>query len=119
MESSVFQNPSLQNWASRLNWRTWIAWLAGICLFAGQGCSYPEVSPKAYEISKALYSVCNLKRKDDLDKVSDAISAAVKTAELSKTESEWLTAIVEQARSGEWEEAADEARAILQDQIDR
>lgn len=103
----------------RLVWRSWTALIAVIGLFTGQGCSYPEVSPRTYEISKALYSVCNLKRKAELDKVEDAISAAVTASELSENESKWLMAIVERARSGEWEEAAEEARAILQDQVNR
>jgi hypothetical protein len=89
------------------------------CLIFCLGCGYPEVSPKTYEISKALYAVCNLKQKDDLDKVTDVISEAVSESEVSEDESEWLLAIVEKAGSGEWEEAAEDARSILEDQVDR
>ena len=92
--------------------------LVFVCLSFCLGCGYPEVGPKAYEISKALYSVCNLKRQDDLDRISEAISRAASNSELSESESGWLMAIVEQARSGEWEAAAEEARSILQDQVD-
>ena len=98
--------------------RCWTMWLASICLVICAGCGYPQVSPKAYEISKALYTVCNLKRQDDLDKVADAISTAESASELNEGESGWLIEIVEQARSGEWEAAELESRLILEDQVD-
>lgn len=101
----------------RMDLRMAVVLMVSCCLLFAEGCSYPEVGPKAYEISKALYSVCRLKRQEDLDKVTEAISAAAAKSELSEAESEWLSAIVEQARSGEWDAAAEEARAILEDQV--
>ena len=92
--------------------------LTCVCLVCCLGCGYPEVSPKAYQISKALYSVCNMKREGDLNKVMDAISKATADSELNDDEAEWLLAIVEKARTGEWDSAAQDARSILKDQID-
>ena len=83
-----------------------------------QGCGYPKISPKAYEISKAMYLVCNMKRQDDLDKVAVVISEAAAASEISESESEWLMGIVEGVRAGEWEAAGLEARSILQDQVE-
>lgn len=88
------------------------------CLICCAGCGYPKIGEKAYEISKALYSTCNLKREKDLDKVSEVIEQAFSASELSESESEWLMAIVEQARSGEWESAEQEVRSIMEDQTD-
>lgn len=105
-------------WGRWLNARRWTLPLTCAFLVSCVGCGYPKVSPKAYEISKALYSVCNLKRQDDLDKVSDVISQAVSTSELTESEAEWLMVILEQARAGDWEAAALEARSVLQDQTD-
>ncbi len=104
---------------NRLGFPEWMAMVACVCLLSCLGCGYPPVGPKAYEITKALYSVCNLKRQDDLDKVTDVISQAVSRSELSKSESEWLMSIVEQAKSGEWSAAAEEARSILKDQVNQ
>ncbi|NQV27353.1 MAG: hypothetical protein HQ518_23645 [Rhodopirellula sp.] len=83
------------------------------------GCGYPEVSPKTYEISKALYSMCSLKREQDLARVTDVISQARDAQELSDSESAWLMAIVGQAQKGKWQSAASEARKILEDQTGR
>jgi len=118
MNSSIRGKVERRVRAKRTDRPRWMAMLACVCLVCCQGCGYPEVGPKAYEITKALYSVCNLKRQDDLDKVTDAISQAVTNSELSEAESEWLLAIVEQARIGEWDAAAQEAHSILKDQVD-
>jgi len=81
------------------------------------GCGYPEVSPKTYECAKALYSVCNQKDVQRLDIVEQLISEGEAEESLRPAESQWLREIVATARSGEWTEAAAEARQILDDQI--
>lgn len=82
------------------------------------GCSqYGQVSPKAYQISSALYSVCNRKDPSGLDKLQELIGDAVASDELSSSEERWLMEIVESGRSGDWESAAQDARTMMEEQI--
>jgi len=118
MNSSIRAKAERGGETKRLGLPRWMTMFACACLVCCLGCGYPEVSPKVYEITKALYSVCNLKRDGDLDKVTNVISKAATDSELSDDESEWLLAIVQKARNGEWEAAAQEAHSILKDQVD-
>ena len=82
------------------------------------GCSqYGEVSPKAYEISSALYSVCNRKDESRLDQVQQLIVEAANSDELSSSEQEWLLDIVEAGRAGNWMSAGQDARTMMEEQI--
>lgn len=92
--------------------------LASCALVCCSGCGYPKIGERAYEISKALYSTCNLKRENDLDKVADAIEQAASASEITESESEWLLEVVQKAKDGQWEAAEQEVRSILQDQTE-
>ncbi|QDU41012.1 hypothetical protein Mal4_53770 [Maioricimonas rarisocia] len=95
--------------------RLWI--LATACLIGVSGCGYPEVSPKTYELAKALYSACNRRSPEHLEKVDHLAEAARESGEITEKESQWIRNIVEQARSGEWEPAALESRQLMEDQV--
>ncbi len=88
-----------------------------LCCFAG--CGYPEVSPKTYEISKALYSACNRKSAEHVTKASELIEVHHESGNLSEREAKWLREIVRDAESGSWEAATLEARQLMEDQIDK
>ncbi len=83
------------------------------------GCGYPPVSPKAYELSKALYAVCNQKNAERLPVVSDLIQASLTDESITKSEGQWLNNIVDAGKNGEWETATQEARSLMDDQVDR
>ena len=83
------------------------------------GCGYPEVSPKTYEISKALYSVCNQKSVERLEVVQKLIQSSLENKEISASEADWLSGIIKQAQEGKWESAMQESRRMLEDQADR
>lgn len=83
------------------------------------GCGYPEVSPKTYEISKALFSVCNQKNEERLQVVKKLIESSLENEEISESEAEMLNEIVAQANENQWETAMVEARNLMEDQIDR
>ena len=83
------------------------------------GCGYPEVSPKSYELSKALYSACNRRSDEHVSRVVELVTVTQAAGEISDRESKWLRAIADQAREGEWEAATLEARQIMEDQINR
>lgn len=91
----------------------WLCLLAGICL---SGCGYPQVSPTAYELSKALYSACNRQSEEQLTRVVELIDSHSSAGDINDKESKWLTAIVEQARNRQWNQAMIEARQIMEDQ---
>lgn len=83
------------------------------------GCGYPEVSPRTYEISKALYSVCNQKSQERLEIVTKLIQSSLENKEISASEADWLNGIIAQAREGDWQSASKEVRQMMEDQIDR
>lgn len=82
-------------------------------------CGYPEVSPKTYEISKALYSACNQKSEERLQIVTKLIQSSLENKEISDREATWLKDIIAQARDNQWESAMVEARSLMEDQIGR
>lgn len=83
------------------------------------GCGYPEVSPKTYELSKTLYSVCNQKSEERLEAVQKLIQSALGQNEINEREADWLNGIIAQAQDGNWDTATKEVRQMMEDQIDR
>jgi PBP1b-binding outer membrane lipoprotein LpoB len=84
-----------------------------------RGCGhYGEVNSTTYEYGKALYSVCNRRDAERLEKVAAMIDSAMQKGEISKTEAGWLREIVDEARGTEWEKAMVMSRQLLSDQSD-
>ncbi|QDT35050.1 hypothetical protein [Thalassoglobus polymorphus] len=83
------------------------------------GCGYPDVSPKTYEISKALYSACNRKSDEHVSKISKLIESHLESGDLSEREAKWLRVIIHNAEEGRWEAATLEARQLMEDQVHR
>lgn len=81
------------------------------------GCGYPEVSPKTYELAKAMYSVSNLKREDGIEKVESLIAESLQAGEITDGEADYLREIVQQCRDGEWDDAQQECRRLMEDQV--
>ena len=82
------------------------------------GCrKYGDISPKAYEIAKALYSVCNRKDESGLDRITQLADEAATAGEISEDEQGYLLEIVATARAGDWESAMADARTMMSDQI--
>ncbi|MBD3672282.1 MAG: hypothetical protein HUJ26_02035 [Planctomycetaceae bacterium] len=81
------------------------------------GCGYPDVSPQAYSIAKSLYSATNLKQTDRLNAIESLIEESLKQEELSDREAAYLKEIIETARAGDWEDAQQEVRELMEDQI--
>lgn len=81
--------------------------------------AYPKISPKAYEYATALYSASNQHSADRLDILNELIDDSQAKQEIAAEESRWLHAIVDQARSGQWQEAVAECRVLLDCQVDK
>ncbi|MCA9118182.1 MAG: hypothetical protein KDA79_24085 [Planctomycetaceae bacterium] len=114
MHTDVRQQIQISPLAGR---RSWLLWLLAPLLLAG--CGYPEVSPKAYEISKALFSAASRQSEEQLDRAARLIETERKAGEISPREAGWLNEVVATARKGDWPEAQATARQIMEDQIDR
>ena len=97
------------HWCRTLFWSTVLAVVMA-------GCGYPEVSPKTYEIANALYSASNRQSAEHIDKAVAITEELLAAEEISEREAGWLKAIAEQARSGDWDGAAAEARSLIADQ---
>jgi hypothetical protein len=89
-----------------------------LLMFVITGCQqYGEVSPNAYEIARSLYAACNQKDESRLAKLDVLISDNLKMTEITESEAQWLSTIVETARSGDWTVAMQNARTMLAEQI--
>jgi hypothetical protein len=96
--------------------------LAAVLAFSAMlpltGCGgYGEVSPQAYAHAQSLYTVCNQKNSELLERVARNIATAQQAGELKGEEVDWLGAIVEDARAGEWQAACKSCRSLLSDQV--
>lgn len=87
--------------------------IAAVCI---AGCGYPEVSPKTYEIANALYAASNRQSAEHIDKAIAVTEELLVSGEISEREAGWLRAIADQARDGDWDAAAAEARTLIADQ---
>ncbi len=81
------------------------------------GCGYPEVSPKTYEVANALYAAANRQSVEHIDKAAEVTDELLAAGEISEREAGWLNTIAEQARSGDWDGASNEARSLIADQV--
>ncbi len=78
---------------------------------------YGEVSPQAYQFSKAVYSACLNQNDEHLDKIANLMGGD-EGAELSDTERRWLADMIARAESGDWKSAARKARRMMEDQVE-
>lgn len=90
-----------------------------LLLLVLSGCdAYDKVGPLAYDHANSLYTVCNQKKTEQLDRIAERIAKARENGDLSAQETEWLKAIIEDARSGEWKVAAGKCRELMEAQVE-
>ncbi len=80
---------------------------------SGCGTMYPSVSSDCYDLAKSLTTVCNLRKTDQLAQLRQLASDREQAGKISRSEREILESIVEEAESGDWEQAEDSARKLL------
>jgi len=90
-----------------------------LTLFLVVGCGYGEVSPAAHEYAQALYTLSNRQSADRIDEVAAKITAAASAGEVTSREADWLNDICDQCRNGDWADAQQAARSMMEDQIGR
>ena len=82
------------------------------------GCQkYGDVSPRSYDLAKALYAACNGKSTDRLARIESVIADSLQASEISDAEHDWLQSIVQLAAEGRWEDATRDARTMMSEQI--
>ncbi len=90
-----------------------------IVLLVLPGCgAYDKVGLLAYEQVKSLYTVCNQKNAEQLERAAEKIAEAHEVGKLSSQEVEWLEAIIADARSGQWKVAATKCRRLMEAQVE-
>ena len=86
-------------------------------LWLGRG--YGTVSPDAYQVAQALYSSCLAKSEVRLEAVESMINdAGEQPLEITAKEQRWLKAMIADAKAGDWQSAAADARQMLEDQVE-
>lgn len=90
--------------------------VAGIGYLLSRG-GYGEMSPTGYQYATALYSACNQKDRDKLDLLAEMIDQSKDQQKIGEAETEWLIAIIEQGKRRQWDEAAQEVRQLMLDQV--
>ena len=81
------------------------------------GCKkYGDVSPRAYEISKALYSACNRKSTEHLEQSAEIVEESFEEGEITESEQQWFREIISKAEGGDWKQAMLDARSMMEDQ---
>lgn len=78
---------------------------------------YGEIGPKAFEYATALYSICNRRDEPRLEKIAELVDKASTEAEITATESGWLSEIISLADNGDWEQASRDTRRLMERQI--
>lgn len=93
-----------------------IAVIAVLYFFFGRG--YGKMSPLGYDFAQALYSACNQKDLERVNKVEALIQEYFDKDEIHKQERRWLNSIIHLARKEKWSRAQQEARKLLDAQIE-
>ena len=84
---------------------------------AASGCGrYPPVSREAFELSKAVFNVCNARRSEQLDTARETVLARRDAGRISQREGRYLCDILDLAEAGNWKRAEARAQRLLRDQ---
>lgn len=83
------------------------------------GRGYGPVSPDAYQVAHALYSSCLAKSEVRLEAVESAVNdSSDQPLEITAKEQRWLKEIIADAKAGNWQSAAVDARQMMEDQVE-
>ena len=87
----------------------------GLKMFNGYG----EVSPRTYEFAKAIYAACLSKSNERLERVESMLTnSSDSQTEIPDKQREWLQGMVDLAKRGRWDTAANQARQMMEDQVE-
>lgn len=78
-----------------------------------------ELSDHSYDVTLALYRVCNQRSDEGLAKIESELAAKVADGQTPSAAEKAIQAILDQAKSGHWEDATDDCRRLMDDQVRR
>ena len=83
------------------------------------GCKkYPPVSSKeSLELMKLLYSACNTRDTERLERVEKGVTELAAEGKMTDEEKKTFDQIIGWARAGKWEKAEDAAFKFAKDQV--
>lgn len=79
---------------------------------------YGRTSRLGYEFAASVFSACNQRDLERLQRIERMIDEYRKKDEIHRAEYRWLKSIISLARANRWEKAELEARRLLNAQID-
>ncbi len=78
-----------------------------------------ELDEHGYDLTTALYRVCNQRSNEGLAKVEALMTQAEGNPVLSNSSRDALSSIIASAKAGRWEEALVSCRQSMEDQVSR
>ena len=92
--------------------------VTGIIYWCSSG--YGKVSDDAYAVAKTLVGTCLAKSDERLEKVVSLLEGDGENEplEITDRERQWLESMIQKARNGDWESAANSARQMMEDQVE-
>lgn len=78
-----------------------------------------ELSEHGYDLTIALYRVCNQRSEEGLENVEHLLNESIASAGAVDPSHAVVAAVIAQAKSGDWQAAARACRQALEDQVQR
>jgi hypothetical protein len=101
-----------------------VGWGAGACVVAVLVIlgwylmsGYGEISNNAYQYARSLYTVCNQRDSQRLEKIVAMIEADLQAQKISNRDHQYLMGLVQKAKAGEWDDAQESIRQLLEAQV--
>lgn len=96
-----------------------IAFLAmGIILVWGFSDRYGPISKNAYQLATATYGACMAKSPDRIERVDALLNDESFIAGMSKKEIGWFRDILADANRQNWDDAAKQAKLMIEEQVE-
>lgn len=82
-----------------------------------------QLDQASYEVTLALYRVCNQRNTDGLDQVEELLANSQHTdteplRTVSSESHDAIQRVIDLAKTGEWDRATRECRMLMDDQVD-
>lgn len=78
---------------------------------------YREISPNAYQYTRSLYTICNQRDSQRLEKIVTLIEADFRSQKISEQDRRYLMRLVQTAEAGDWQKAQERIRKLLEVQV--
>ncbi|MEO1617940.1 MAG: hypothetical protein AAFV88_18950 [Planctomycetota bacterium] len=93
--------------------------ILAVAAFIGLSKDKTNLSQNEYDITMALYRVCNQQSTEGLRKVSEILDGSLITSSSPSEGLERLKSIIRLADEGAWQNARRQCRQLLEEQVER